>query len=254
MVKITEGCIYLARKIRKSEIWTSKPSWWLKVWLHILQEVTHESKGKFRRGEGFFTRREIYKDCCIYREGIEENTLENVFKWLRKTEQIITRKSTRGIIIFVCKYDDYQNISNYKSSPKSYTENHTENPKEATEKPDDKQEVNNGNNILQPSADEVSSLKEKALSLSPISASTPSHKDLTQIVEHFKEVKGYKDEGLDKKFYQRNMKAAKELLEILKSVSECEACIDWQKKQRYEWTLETCVKKSADFKLKTEVY
>jgi len=137
-VKIPLGCILLARKILESEVWQTKPAWWLKVWIYILLKVSHKDNKYFKRGQGMFTRMEIFRDCRLSRARTSVKTVENLWRWLRKTSQITTQKTTRGIIISVVKYDDYQNIDNYKIQSLNDTENDskndTENNSETTQK------------------------------------------------------------------------------------------------------------------------
>jgi uncharacterized phage protein (TIGR02220 family) len=128
MAKIPEGCILLARKIQKSDIWKNKPSWWLKVWVYILLNVNHKDNQMFKRGQNFFNTDQIYYDCKLQLEGIKPVTIRNVTEWLRDTEHIQTKNTLRGVIITVCKYEEYQNILNYKKAsktqPKTQQETH----------------------------------------------------------------------------------------------------------------------------------
>jgi len=137
---IENGCIQLARRIQVSEIWQDKPSWWLKVWIHLLLGVNHTDRGKFKRGQGFFTRKGIYKDCGLVVEGIEPETIDNVLRWLKSTTRITTQKTTRGMVITVSNYERYQQLLNYK--------NDTKNDIETTQKRHYTQECNNGNNVV----------------------------------------------------------------------------------------------------------
>lgn len=115
---IPNGCVLLARKIEESPIWNSKPSWWLKVWIHILTKVNHKKQAGFDRGENFFSRKSIHESCCLRNENIKQETVDNVLRWLKRTTQITTRKTTRGQIIKVVNYDRYQNIDNYRHDTK----------------------------------------------------------------------------------------------------------------------------------------
>jgi len=108
------GSIALYRKLECSEIW-SKPAWWVKVWLHILLNVSHKTEGIYRRGSGLFTRYSIWENCHLIGDRTEPETVDNVIRWLCKTTQITTRKTTRGMIISVTKYEDYQIPTTYKT-------------------------------------------------------------------------------------------------------------------------------------------
>jgi len=121
-VRIPRGCILLARKIEDSEIW-EKPTWWYKVWTYLLMEVNHSDGKTYPRGSRRFTVEQIYDDCHLSTEGINPKTIHNCLKWLKRTTQITTQKTTRGMIISICNFNEYQNITNYKN----HTGNHTEN-------------------------------------------------------------------------------------------------------------------------------
>ena len=136
MAKIPYGCILLARKIKHSDIWLKKPSWWLKVWEYILMEVNHANK-EFPRGQNFFTREQIHTNCHLGRDKVKVASVDNVIRWLRmqkssrncvdgkSTTQITTQKTTRGIIITVCNYNTYQNIKSYKNDTTNETVDET---------------------------------------------------------------------------------------------------------------------------------
>lgn len=109
------GAFVLARKIYESEIWQSKPSWWLKVWIYILGHVNFRKRGKFNRGSGFFNRKMIYAGCALWEEEIKSATVDNVIRYLRENEMVTTQKTTRGMIISVCNYNKYQNLGAYEN-------------------------------------------------------------------------------------------------------------------------------------------
>lgn len=130
MAKIANGCILLARKTLDSEIWTNKPAWWLKVWIYILMKVNHIDIGRFKRGQGFFRAEGIQEACSLQLEGITTKTIHNLIKWLKSTTQITTQKTTRGMIITVCNYDEYQDLINYRNDTENDTENEIETKQE----------------------------------------------------------------------------------------------------------------------------
>jgi len=120
--KIPEGCILLARKTMGSEIWNKKPAWWFKVWCYILLKVNHKDNAYFKRGENFFNTNQIYRDCNLVVDGIKPVSVRNVTEWFKLHGQITARNTTRGVIITLCNYEDYQNINNYKYSSKTQQE------------------------------------------------------------------------------------------------------------------------------------
>ena len=161
MVKIPNGCVLLARKILNSDIWNIKPAWWLKVWLYILMKVNHADNKYSKRGENFFTYEQIYNDCHLVCEGNDTKSIDNLTRWLKRTTQITTRKTTRGFFITIYNYELYQNMNNYRND----TENDTENEIKTTEKRQRNDtinnNVNNDKNIKKvvPAEDFIQSLK-----------------------------------------------------------------------------------------------
>lgn len=125
---IPGGAFLIARKIFASELWETKPAWWLKVWIHILGKANFKDHNlKLRRGDIFTTYAQIHYDCKLKVEGIQESALENVIRWLKSSGQITTRKTTRGFIITVRNFNKYQNISLFKNYTQTATVNRTEN-------------------------------------------------------------------------------------------------------------------------------
>lgn len=126
MTYIFGGCILLARQILQSELWQRKPSWWLKVWLYILTRVSHQDHGSMKRGQGHFTRLEIFENCHLLIDGVKPETVDNVIRWLKKTTQATTRKTTRGMVITVCNYERYQNMGSYRNDTQNDTTDDSE--------------------------------------------------------------------------------------------------------------------------------
>lgn len=111
--KIPKGYILLARKLLDSEIWTNKPLWWLKVWIYILLKVNYEDTKRFKRGQGFFSAKSIKNGCMLYSNRVKTKGIYRVLAWLRREEQIEVSHETRGMIISVCNYGEYQIFVNY---------------------------------------------------------------------------------------------------------------------------------------------
>lgn len=122
--KIKGGAIILARKIFDSEIWLLKPDKWFKIWLYILLEVNHTDK-LFPRGTNHFHYKVIAdKTRC---------TIDQVKKCIgflksrpmgtpTSDPMVLTKRSTRGVIIAVLNYDKYQDFDNYRSTDESTRE------------------------------------------------------------------------------------------------------------------------------------
>lgn len=98
-----------------SEIWKKKPEY-LKVWIYLLIHVNHQTNRVFPRGSNFFNVPEISKET-----GVGVNTVYNSIEWLKKAKQITTQKTTRGIVVNVLQYEQYQDPSNYKGETKGET-------------------------------------------------------------------------------------------------------------------------------------
>lgn len=125
---IKGGYVLQPRKLDKSPVMRMPPCT-REVWTYILRRVNHKDNGELSRGEGFFNFEEIQEDLCWYvgytKKKYSKSQLSKAFKKLAKAEMIETKKSTRGIIIRVNKYEYYQNPRNY--------EGHTEKPPEEKE-------------------------------------------------------------------------------------------------------------------------
>ena len=112
------GAFLLARQIFTSDIWKDKPATWKIIWVYILGTVNHKDNGKFKRGEGFFM---LKKDLDNIGYDITIDMVKKCMQWLRDSEMIRTKRSTRGVIIKVLNYNKYQTLDNYQSTDKSTT-------------------------------------------------------------------------------------------------------------------------------------
>ena len=113
-----KGWIQLWRKIRESEIWEQEP-WRLKTWLWMILEANHDEIERFgrklKRGQLYVNRIE---DLCkvvrwnkwfVYKMPTVE-AMKQFWKWLRKKGMVDTKKTTRGTIITILNYGEYQDI------------------------------------------------------------------------------------------------------------------------------------------------
>lgn len=108
-MRIPDGFILLARKLETSEIWTRKPAEWLKIWLHLMLNVTFKTKGKYLRGTGYFA----YQTNDI--PGISKFTWHRCLHWLQREKSITCKRRGRGLLIIIELFDEYQNPANYKN-------------------------------------------------------------------------------------------------------------------------------------------
>jgi hypothetical protein len=134
--KIPGGAFKIARKIFTSELWLKKPSTWKVIWIYIIGKVNHEPYGVLGEGEGFFNFTEEIKlignDCT-------PDKIKKFLQYARESSMISTMKSTRGMIIKVLNYSEYQDLDNFRRT--------TESTSKAREKHERSTTIyNNGNN------------------------------------------------------------------------------------------------------------
>jgi len=112
---MNNGAFIMARQVLESDIWTSKPAWWFKVWVYILSRVNYSDNGQFNRGENFFTLESIHHNCYLGKEGIKIKTVSNIIREMKLLHMLTTQKTTRGFIISVTNYDKYQDLTEYRN-------------------------------------------------------------------------------------------------------------------------------------------
>jgi len=82
--------------------------------------VNYTDGEKFKRGQGFFRFSDIQEDLCWYvgyrKMKYEKYAITKALRRLRERNMIATTKTTRGIIVTVCKYDYYQEKKNYEGN------------------------------------------------------------------------------------------------------------------------------------------
>lgn len=108
------GATLWARQTLDSEIFINKPDKWFKIWFYIVSNANYEDTKLFKRGE-FFTSYEYIKQGT----GATVNQIDQFVRWAKRTIMITTRKTTRGLVIFVLNYDKYQNIESYRTTRKT---------------------------------------------------------------------------------------------------------------------------------------
>jgi hypothetical protein len=108
---IREGAILIARQMLKSELWLEKPCSWKVIWIYILSKVNYAKFGRWERGEGYFNFTKEFKNIG---PDITLNMVKKFLTFAKMRTMISTRRSTRGMIIKVLKYDEYQTLDNYE--------------------------------------------------------------------------------------------------------------------------------------------
>lgn len=114
---IKGGYYIKARCIQESDI-CSAPPHVREIWDWFLLKANHKDSAKIKRGELLCTYRDIQDGLAWFvgyrKETYKKHQCENALKWLRKAEMIATAKTTRGIIVTILNYSEYQNPKNYE--------------------------------------------------------------------------------------------------------------------------------------------
>lgn len=130
------GYILISKSIIDSGVW-SKPPLYIKVWLYLLSRAQYSDYGKLKRGQLFTSIPEIQR-ACSYMVGYRKETpsrkeIWGVIEFLRNPHEedtkgtrgvpmIETTKVTHGLIVTICKYNDYQNPKFYGSNSEGANE------------------------------------------------------------------------------------------------------------------------------------
>jgi hypothetical protein len=134
---IKGGAFLVARKLFTSEVWLKKPATWKVIWIYILGKVNHDTYNGMEKGEGFFNFSEEKKSIGI---DCTPDVIKKFLQFARESSMISTTRSTRGMIVKVLNYKEYQDLFNFKSTEES--------TREAREKHERSTTIyNNGNNI-----------------------------------------------------------------------------------------------------------
>lgn len=133
-----EGYIKLSRRLLSSDIWF-KPPLYLKVWIYLLCQASHQDYGALRRGQlvtsipqiqealsykaGFITKQPTYKEIWQVLEYMRAKQPINSMqeygggkwqekrqgKWEGKSEPMIsTQRVKDGMLVTIAKYGQYQ--------------------------------------------------------------------------------------------------------------------------------------------------
>jgi len=111
MAKIEGGFTLWARQTIDSEIFYYKPDKWFKIWFYLVSKVNHKDNRLFKRGEGLVT----YEDIANKTKATKTQ-IEKCLKWLRREGMLDERRTTRGNIKIVSKYDTFQDIKTYQKN------------------------------------------------------------------------------------------------------------------------------------------
>ncbi len=114
MNQIKKGATIWARQTIESDIFFWKPDKWFKIWFYIVNQVNHEDSKQFKRGEGFMTYESIKRGTKS-----TKGQVDSFIRWVKKSQMLTTRQTTRGMIVKVLKYDYYQTLDNYYYNKKN---------------------------------------------------------------------------------------------------------------------------------------
>lgn len=95
------------------------------IWFWLLRNVSHKDHKSCKRGEGFFTLKDM-QDGLSWSVGYRRETyskpqLTKSLRRLREEDMIETTKETRGIRVTINNYERYQNPENYESNGEGNT-------------------------------------------------------------------------------------------------------------------------------------
>lgn len=108
------GYTMWARQTIDSDVFSSKPDKWFKIWFYLVSRVNFTDTNKYKRGECFISTNEV---CEATKSSTDQ--VKKCLKWLRQNDMVFTKRSTRGLYITVLKYNVYQDNTTYKSPLKA---------------------------------------------------------------------------------------------------------------------------------------
>jgi len=111
--RILGGAYLISRQLFQSELWKHKPSSWNKIWIYLLGRVNHSDNGIFKRGSAYFNFSNELRDIG---PDITPDMVKKFLQYGRRTQMIDTKRSTKGIIVTILNYNDYQNLDAYAST------------------------------------------------------------------------------------------------------------------------------------------
>ena len=118
MPKNGDSAFLIARSIFESDLWEGDIHL-LKLWIYLL------GKAKFKKnspecGELPVSLRQLQQDNyyisskSITRKYWSRHKIDNMLRQLEEDERIVCKRTSKGTVIKVIKYKDYQSLFNYK--------------------------------------------------------------------------------------------------------------------------------------------
>lgn len=227
-----KGATIWLRQTIESAIFFSKPDKWFKIWFFLINKVNHKDTKLFKRGTNFTTYEEIGRFT-----GANKNVTDHFIRWAKKEQMLATRKTTRGMVINVLRYNEYQDSIKRKSDTESELKAKQKRNRSDTINKNDKNdkkyipEINSGN----PTSESSSSPLE-----------VKENKDIGWVIHAFKEI----NPTMVAEFYKRKpqREAARDLIRTF-GLEATLTLIDNYKKVRHK---EFCPSISSPLELKTK--
>lgn len=124
-MKIAGGYILKARKSLESGL-MDKPPLWSKLWDWMLLRAEWRRDAKLRRGQ-FWTSIGDMREAMSWHVGYRKvmpsiKEMRGAYEGLREGTMIGTMKGTRGMLITVLNYDEYQDPKNYEGHSEGHNE------------------------------------------------------------------------------------------------------------------------------------
>jgi hypothetical protein len=193
------GWVSIYRKLLDNEIFIDKPDKWLKIWIYILLSVNHQenqNKDGYRRGERFFKSEWIQEKC-----NATSDQVKKCMSFLKSSTMISTSKSTRGMIIKVLKYDEYQDNEKIEAPVKAPTQAPRKHQRSTTINNNDNNEnnditinntISSKTEVLQENKNDINNLIELFKDVNITYEKIFSNKTERSVLERFIKKWGYK--------------------------------------------------------------
>jgi len=120
MPEIEGGAVFWARQTVDSEIFFKQPAKWFKIWFYMVAKAHWQDRRGLRRGQCH-----LKYEWIMDATGANRDEVSNCIRWLKRTKQITTQKTTRGLVLTICNYNKYQDPGRYKNETKNDNKNET---------------------------------------------------------------------------------------------------------------------------------
>lgn len=111
-----KGATIWLRKTIESDVFYWKPDKWFKIWFFLINKVNHQDTKLFKRGSNFTT----YQEISLYTKATRHQ-IDQFIRWAKKEQMLTTQKTTRGMIVFIDKYEECQDYIKTKNDTEHET-------------------------------------------------------------------------------------------------------------------------------------